>query len=288
MQALPREPGAVRSSVRIYRFLVRLYPDAFRLQYGDLMAQAFRDTCLRAHRQNHRTGLLALWGRTLVDVLLSMIEQYSNRGAVMTKSRWIQISGWFMAASGLLFFLGWMATLRPAYDAYNAASWPIDRYLNAAASPLLFAGMLFVLAGILGLRARYGAQAGKNGQAGLVLSLASGALALAGITGLAVTDSSPWWQFLMVGSTFLFVGLGLFGVSCLKRRLLPRWNSLPLLVSIPWPLLLVVDGMLNTVTDNAFEMPAVIITAMIAISFFGIALVGYLLQSDAARPQAAL
>ena len=83
---IQRSPSVLlESSVSVYRLLVRLYPPEFRAEYGSLMVQAFRDTCLRSGPG----GIPGVWGHTLADTFLSIIEQYSNRGAVMTKTRWI-------------------------------------------------------------------------------------------------------------------------------------------------------------------------------------------------------
>jgi len=287
MQSKLREPASVNISVQLYQLLVRVYPSRFRHQYGDLMVQVFRDSCLQANHQSSPDGLLLLWVRTLVDTLLSAIEQYSNRGTVMTKSGWIKLSGWFMAASSVLSLVGWLASTRPDYNEYNAASWPIDGLLNAAVGPLIFMGVLFIACGILGLWARFGKQAGSLGQAGLIISLAGAAAALVGVAGLSISDSSPWWETAMIGLTVLFIGLVLFGISCLQRKLFSRWNSLPLLTSILWPLLVLSDLLFNSITNSGFEMPGSVVAIVIIAAFTGVGLVGYLLQADARKLQSA-
>jgi hypothetical protein len=286
MQARRDDPRPVSLSLQLYRFMVQFYPAPFRDQYGELMVQAFRDSCLHACRKSSSVGLFALWARTLMDIFLSVIEQYSNRGAEMTKSKWIQLSGWFLVSSGMLFLVGWLASGRPTFNEYNAESWPIDRFLNLAAAPSLILGMLFAALGFLGLQSRFGRQAGRLGQAGLVLSLLGVAIALIGIIGISIQDVSPWWQMSMIGTTALFVGLGLFGVSCIRLQLFSRWNSLPLLISIPWPLIMLAN-LLFAAMGKTFDLPWVIQPVLLFISFAGMAIVGYLLQSEANRVQPA-
>ncbi len=41
-------------------------------------------------------------------------------------------------------------------------------------------------------------------------------------------ESELWWAFWMVGMALSELGLVIFGWSAFKHRLLPRWNSLPL------------------------------------------------------------
>lgn len=287
MQIIRSKSDPVQLSVQLYQKLTLLYPSDFRREYAGPMVQVFRDSCLRANRGGKFAGLLGLWACTLADLLLSVIEQYSNRGAQMTKSRWIKLSGWMLASSSLLILVGWISSLRPDYSPYSALSWPIDRYLKAATAPVSIAAMLFILIGILGLRARYASQVRGIGQAGMLLSLVGATGALIGMTGMMLTGTGILWEVFMLGATVLFAGLSMFGVNCLTSKLLPRLNGLPLIISLPW--LAVVVGVY---IPRAFGRPFITISDFIegtifAFSFLGIALVGYLLQSDAAPRQLA-
>ncbi len=77
------------------------------------MLQLFQDRCRLALQQNRLMGIPVLWAHTLVDFLLSVLEQYTNRGAMNTKSNWIKISGWFLAISSLFIVVGFVANTRP-------------------------------------------------------------------------------------------------------------------------------------------------------------------------------
>jgi hypothetical protein len=50
--------------------------------------------------------------------------------------------------------------------------------------------------------------------------------------GLVIFDSEPWWTMFFLGFTFIFLGLALFGVICLRKRLLSKWNAVPFLTGI--------------------------------------------------------
>lgn len=52
----------------MFRKLLRLYPYAYRREYGELMALLFRDQCRDAWQRGRYAGLLKLWLRTLPDL----------------------------------------------------------------------------------------------------------------------------------------------------------------------------------------------------------------------------
>ena len=65
-------PGADRVpawSERVYAGLLRLYPAAFREEYGGEMRAAFRRRWRDQRRERGRIGLLILWVHLLGDVL---------------------------------------------------------------------------------------------------------------------------------------------------------------------------------------------------------------------------
>ena len=286
MRSRPIDPISVDLSVRIYQLLVSIYPSSFRLEYGSLMVQVFRDSCLQAFRQMSLIGLLSLWGRTLVDTLLSVIEQYSNRGAEMTRSNQLKMSSWIMVASSLLFFFGWLAGTRPEYDRYNFYSLPIDRVFNFISIPLIVLGILSAMVGILGLKRFFGDRAGLIGKAGLNISLIGGIVTIIGVIGMVVSsDGGSWWQISVVGVIGLFTGLFLFGIRCLQRKLFSRWNVLPLLTGIIWPMLWLYDALFIPNTGLGSGISDVVFSIVSIASFAGIGLVGYLLQSEIRKAQ---
>jgi hypothetical protein len=284
MQAQSRQSKPLAISVQLYRAMLNVYPSGFRREYGPHMLQTFRDSCLRAGSG----GLPDLWGRTLLDYFLSVIEQYANRGAMMTKTTWIKLSGWLLAVSGLLYAFGMAASSRPEYNQYNFASLPIDRYLNGAVTPLFIAGFICTGIGILGLWIYFGRQIGLLGHAGLVIGLLGVLAGSVGVAGLSVVDSSPWWEMFMFGATSMFFGLGLFGIDCLRRKLFTRWNFIPLLTGIPFPLAVLFSAGIPLIKNTTLEIPVPIFVLLFGITFGGLALTGYRLQADSARPQSAL
>jgi hypothetical protein len=61
-------PKIIIISENFYRKMLRLYPAPHRREYGEPMAQLFRDQCRDAWRLGHHAGMLKLWLRTLPDV----------------------------------------------------------------------------------------------------------------------------------------------------------------------------------------------------------------------------
>ncbi len=71
-------------SEKIYRQLLRLYPQAHRRDYAEQMTQLFRDQCRDAWRAKRSAGIFKLWLRVLPDVAkTSFIEQITERNQIM-------------------------------------------------------------------------------------------------------------------------------------------------------------------------------------------------------------
>lgn len=63
-------PERARLSERLYRLLWRIYPGAFRSQYGQDALELFRDRCRDVRRRRGIPGLALLWCRAVPNVLL--------------------------------------------------------------------------------------------------------------------------------------------------------------------------------------------------------------------------
>jgi polysaccharide biosynthesis transport protein len=77
------EPDLTRRlarSERIYRWLLNLYPRAYRRDYGEAMVQLFRDQCRDAHGVGGRGEPFRFWLRTLWDLVKSVWSEQADRG----------------------------------------------------------------------------------------------------------------------------------------------------------------------------------------------------------------
>jgi len=64
------------TSERIYRRLLALYPKRFRREYGESMAQLFRDQHNAAFRKANAAGRLTFWLRVLADLGLTVGSEH--------------------------------------------------------------------------------------------------------------------------------------------------------------------------------------------------------------------
>lgn len=76
-----RTPQVVDFSVWLYRRLLAAYPAPFRQEYGEAMAQLFRDTLRDASRRRGLLGIAVVWLRTLADFTSSVIHQHREEAA---------------------------------------------------------------------------------------------------------------------------------------------------------------------------------------------------------------
>jgi hypothetical protein len=267
----------IQFSARLYRALTSAYPPEFRREYGDLMVQAFRDSCRRAAGEGGAGAVLVIWFWTAIDFLKSIVEEYANGGVHMTREQYIKLSGWAMMVGALAFFVGLLAGSRPEYSPYNAVSLPIDRYANQVGWPLAFIGAILISLGILGLFFRYGRQAGAFARVCLGISFVSGLASAAGMVGLAVSESEPWWSLFFISLTIQFLAFALFGAANLRQRVLSRGNVIPLLAGISLPVLVALNLGLG------YEPSDSVLLACFLVGFGGFLVIGYLLLSDS-RP----
>jgi hypothetical protein len=63
-------------SQRLYRWLLRLYPRAYRATYESEMFHVFTDQCREACAQRGRLAMPLLWLRTLVDVGVTIVREH--------------------------------------------------------------------------------------------------------------------------------------------------------------------------------------------------------------------
>lgn len=285
---MPRESSeshGVTLSVRLYQVLLRAYPEAFRREYAEPMLQLFRDNCRRAHLQGGLAALVILSGRTLADYARTTLEEYADGGIQMTRSTFVKLSGWALPIGAVSLFLGFLAGNRPEYDPYNALSQPIDRIANASAGFLLAFGFMLCALGMAGLLIRYGLAAEQWARVALGASAVSGLAAASGAVLMALNpDGAVGWPVFMLGLIFMFTGLLVFGVACVRSRLLPRWNALPLLAAMWIPVFILATAVYEAITGSWWEMPDAINYLLFLASFGGLALLGFVMLTDNRAP----
>jgi hypothetical protein len=94
-------------AVIFYSWLLLLYPQSFRKEYGELMIQLFRDMTKNAIRERSILGVLEVGRRVAVELTATVWEQHSIAGSF---SRYRGRQKAFLSAIILLLFLiaGWL------------------------------------------------------------------------------------------------------------------------------------------------------------------------------------
>jgi hypothetical protein len=283
MDLTKRMHWSMRFSARLYQALLHLYPTAFRKEYGWLMAQAFGDCCHRVVRQLGPAGLIPLWGQTIIDILVSAITEHTQKGVNMTKEKWFKLSGWAFILGSLSFFTGWLASTRPTYHPNNYFSLPIDQIANKLTAPTIFAGLLLVSLGMVGLLIRFAAKSSPSGRfalaGGVFFGLVTGTLWGLGMIGLQFAESEAIWNGIMISMVLQLTGLALWGVECLRERFLPRGNFLALLAGLPLPLFLLAGVIIQAATGSLFAAPDLVSLIILGTLAAGLVGLGFQLQA---------
>ena len=71
------------ASERVYRWLVEVYPKEFRSEYGQEMVQAFRDRCREELSRGRISGVIGLWGHTVLDFAVTVSIEHMKKGESM-------------------------------------------------------------------------------------------------------------------------------------------------------------------------------------------------------------
>ena len=64
--------------VRVYRAMLAAYPKGFRRDFGEEMETVFEDHCREVREAGGAPGLVALAGRTFLDLVATVAEERSE------------------------------------------------------------------------------------------------------------------------------------------------------------------------------------------------------------------
>lgn len=273
------ENPLVAVSVRVYQMLLAAYPTRFQQEYGPHMLQVFRDCCLRTVLQGGRSGLARLWAVTLLDVVQSAVSEHARKEIEMKKEMKpedVRMAGWALMIGAAVFaialLVGYMA------DAFNNDLWMLPSIL------IPFLCMPLMLVGILAMRSRYGEKVGGVAKNILLITAVLGTIT--SVAGIFLAGVNEAWLLVYTGPAILFTGLTLFGVAALYKKPLPRWNSLPLLAGLWYPIFFFPQSQLSILVtgkpyiETVSDLPDVLITALIMLQSGALFMLGYILKSD--------
>jgi hypothetical protein len=236
------DPASIRISSQIYSLLLIAYPPPFRAEYGLQMGQVFRDCSLNAYFRSGIKGVLALWPRTILDWLKSVIEEQLNRATEMTRTKLVRLAGWGLICGPIALFIGLgdPADYRRMFTAIvgNLAHPGREEVYRFASETvphaLALMGMGLISFGFVGLYLAYRSKVGRIGQIGLFFSAASSIVAAVG-GAYSITGAEAWWGIFLGGFLLMFLSLAVFGAATLQENPLPRWNALPLFTGLWFP-----------------------------------------------------
>ena len=275
----PIENPVIAISEKVYQALLATYPTKFRKEYGPHMLQVFRDCCLRTFRQGGTNAMFRLWAVTLFDLIQSVVSEHAHKEIEMKKEmkpRDIRLAGWALMVGSVVFVLGMFT---------GADTW----YVMIALVSLI--GMPLLAFGLLGLRRRYGDQAGGFGKNILLIGAVLGSLmsiiGYIGEVGSFGRGDDEIWVLILAGPIVLFACLALFGMVALFKKPLPRWNMVPIIAGAWYPIFFLAYFIVSVRTGDwdSFDAGAPEWFVVVAITLHimqGVALValGYILKSD--------
>lgn len=134
---------AIHLSERIYSFLLKFYPKAYREEFGDEMKYLFSESCKDAYAQDGWIGIATLWGRTSMDWLASVvIEHLENRQEdfSMTSARFATLRNATLA--GLLMVLPFIMLEAITTSGFARSGFPLVLFIVMWLFAALFVLML--------------------------------------------------------------------------------------------------------------------------------------------------
>ncbi|MEK6256263.1 MAG: hypothetical protein N2C13_02955 [Chloroflexota bacterium] len=277
-------------SDNLYRRFLRVYPVEYRAGFSDEMAQVFRDLCREVYEQKGLAGFLGLWLSTMFDLIKTALEERLKETTNMTREKFVRLSGWALMFSGATLMLGFLASNNDAayFDSptdplaeYNFVFDPIggsDILYEITPIILTLSGMLFYAIGMNGLRLRFGKGSGSIGNISLQISALAGAVGFIAIIPMFVLGIDMWWNIWAYSLMLMFTGLSVFGIIAIQKKHLPRWNALPLLVGIWFPIVFLAE-----LLGFSFEDTDIFWNIVPWIEVVGAIALGYLLQSDTGK-----
>ena len=268
MAAAPAS-AAVSISERVYRLLLVAYPRRFRREYGEAMAQVFRDCCRAAEHGQGLRGVLRLWLATLRDLAGTAFVERVVEVLQMSDTGWVRWSGLAAILAGALLIVG-VPGLGEALPGVS----------HAGGHMILAACGVFLLFGLVGTYVRYAGRAGRAGKAGVGFGLLGATLVIIGNFLEGAYEIELGWGLFMLGTLCLLLGMVLFSAAALRANALPSWASWPFVGSALT--LLIILGSSAVFEINLDLAPAYVgVASFTALVLFGLGwmALGYALWS---------
>jgi two-component system, NarL family, sensor kinase len=171
--------------------------------------------------------------------------------------------------------------------AFLAGSFAFVAILRGSFSSTIISSIVLAI-GMLALRAGYGESVGRFGKNILLIGVVGMVLTYLSIFILLQIktswkfDLSNWWFLGFAGPAILLLALTLFGLTALRSKPMSRFNGLPILAGIWFPVIyfsFITYVFTNNGTFPA-QFPYTAIEIMIVIQFLALCLLGFILVTD--------
>jgi hypothetical protein len=211
MRVKPNKPDPLALSSWIYSLLLYAYPISFRREYGQPMAQLFRDEARDTLQRSGPAGLIGLWFLTLYDLMKTALAEHFWEVFHMPIEKLQRWSGPAAAIAGPL----WVSLFLIGIE---------DNLIF-----LLFVPMLLLMAvGLAGLYRRLPASPRLGNTLAFGVALIGLLLMMASGLGLSLTDADLFWNILWVALLTVIVGIAGMGGIAISKRALGRLSFVPL------------------------------------------------------------
>lgn len=275
-------------SAKSFALLLRAYPLNHRLAFSADMRQTFNDLTKETYKTHGLAGLIALWLKTVFDVLKTALEDHLMENTHMTKHKFVRLSGWGMILAAISLLLTFLSNsqFQAVVDVFLSAPTTASGserydsiYIGVRSLPFFFT-ILLTTVGMIGMHAQYGERSGQPARIALRIGILGGLAAwvysLGTVVGIGnLRPGMNSWMAIM------FAGLFVFGLAAVKEKPMPRGNGLPALAGLWWPLIFLGSSVYFRVTGQGLHVPLGLSVAFFSAMSCFLAMLGFVMQADA-------
>ena len=213
------------------------------------MSQLFKDCSREALALRGTTGLITLWLATLPDLFKTAFEENFKEITHMSKEKFHRLGKWAFVLGAALFLLAFViGGMETSTEDPLGGPDALIEYFKLGIGPL---AMLLFFVGIASLRSAYGDAAGSVAKTMLSIAAIGSLIGGIGAIGMGLMLSGePWWYLFFGGAMFMLLGIGVFGVYCMQRKVLPGLSWLFALGGLTLPLLSLAQIVFQLATDT--------------------------------------
>jgi len=236
------------------------------------MSQLFKDCSREALALRGTPGLITLWLATLPDLFKTAFEENFKEITHMSKEKFHRLGKLaFVLGIGLFYIFALVA--ESTY--MDPMSWKI--YFQFASAPI---SMLLLAVGAAALRSQYGQSTGRVASGALAIAAIAATTGAVGAVVFGMLNPDLAWIAFISGAEVMFVGIGVFGLSCIRKNILSGVNWLLMLGGFAVPLISMLEGIAQDVTNNqsAMVLPWWIIQLVTSLAMLSLLAAGLLLQ----------